>query len=126
MINDKHSIRPAIAAIATNATLEHTSDEEKFQNQTLRPIIKMQHELLISFFQNYLAVKKIPFANLDALKKKETVARIFKTDNAFKTELRGLIIGHFTVEEFDAYVADATALNKRIVTMIRQRLLSTI
>lgn len=123
MIHDKLSIRPTIATIAV---LDDTSDEEKFQNETLRPILKMQHDLLIAFFNHYVASKKIPFANLDALKQKETIESIFKTDHAFKTEVKGLIIGQFTVEEFTAYAPQAAAQNKRMIAMLKQRLLSTI
>ena len=122
-MNDKLTIRPTIATIAA---LDYTSDEEKFQNETLRPIIKMQHDLLVAFFNHYVASKKIPFSTLSPLKKKETMERIFKTDHVFKTELKGLIIGQFTVEEFDAYATQAAAQNKRMITMTKQRLLSTI
>jgi len=31
-----------------------TSDVEKFQNEVIRPIIKMQHNLLIAFFKSYV------------------------------------------------------------------------
>ena len=121
MIDNKKHIRPTIGNIAT---LDYTSDEEKFQNTTLRPIIKMQHDLLVAFFNHYVASKKIAFAQLDGIKKKETLEGIFKTDHQFKTEIRGLIIGQFTVEEFDEYAANTTAFNKRIIAIIKQRLLS--
>ena len=32
---------------------EQSSSEEKFQNQTLRPILKFQNELFIEVFRNY-------------------------------------------------------------------------
>ena len=34
---------------------------ELFQNATLRPIIKMQHNLLIGSFKNYIQIRKIDF-----------------------------------------------------------------
>ncbi len=37
--------------VLTNLVNEGTSDIEKFQNEILRPIIKMQHELLIAFLK---------------------------------------------------------------------------
>lgn len=36
-----------------------TRDLEYFQNTTVRPIIKMQHHLLILSFKNYLKKKKL-------------------------------------------------------------------
>ena len=44
---------------------EATTEIESFQNKTLRPIIKMQHDLLILSFQNYLVKRKIDFLNID-------------------------------------------------------------
>ena len=121
MTNDKTIIRPVIKNIGT---VKNKSREEKFQNITLRPIIKLQHELLIAFFENYILRKKIKFSILNTLKKQELMSNIFKNDTMFKTELRGLIIGHFTVDEFTVYQTMTADANKRILTMIRERLLS--
>lgn len=37
---------------------EQSSSEEKFQNQTLRPILKFQNELFIEVFRNYVVKQK--------------------------------------------------------------------
>ena len=48
MNDPKKSIRPEIKTIAST---EGMSEEEKFQNETLRPIIKLQHDLLLNFLR---------------------------------------------------------------------------
>jgi hypothetical protein len=121
MIEDKTSIRPTIKNIGT---IENKNPEEKFQNISLRPIIKLQHDLLIAFFQNYLKRNKIDFSQLSTLRKKELISKVFKNDSLFKTELRGLIIGHFTQEEYTTYLNMAADSNKRIMAMIEERLQS--
>lgn len=121
MTNNKVSIRPLIKNIGT---IENKSEEEKFQNDTLRPILKLQHELLIAFFENYVRRKKIDFDKLNHVKMLELISNIFKNDNLFKTELRGLIIGHFTLSEYKLYQTISVDANKRIFTMIKERLLS--
>lgn len=43
---------------------ENSSSEEKFQNQTLRPILKFQNDLFIEVFRNYATKQKgvfLPF-----------------------------------------------------------------
>ena len=60
------------------------------------------------------------------LKKHEFIGNAFKKDNAFKLELKGLIIGHFTTKEFEIYCGKKSDYNKRILRMIEQRLLSVI
>ena len=123
MTKDKLSIRPTIKNINS---IENKSKEEQFQNEVLRPIIKMQHDLLLLFFQQQTLKKKVLFAELSDVKKEALIAEIFKNDSQFKIEVRGLIIGHFTTEEFRVYQEISTDSNKRIMTMIKERLLSTI
>ncbi len=123
MTNHKHSIRPTIENISN---IENKSQEERFQNEVLRPIIKLQHDLIVVFFENHTLHKKLNFSDLSALKKSDLIVSIFNKDSQFKIELRGLIIGHFTVEEFTIYQNMSSEINKRIYTMIKERLLSTI
>ena len=123
MTNDKVSIRPVIKNINL---IENRSKEEQFQNEVLRPIIKLQHDLLVLFFEHHTLKKKVSFAELSDLKKEALIAEIFKNDIQFKIELRGLIIGHFTIEEYRIYQEISADSNKRIMTMIKERLLSTI
>ena len=49
-------LRPVIKTI--NSGLVKT-DQEKFQNEVIRPIIKFQHELIVKIFSNYLQIKNI-------------------------------------------------------------------
>jgi len=121
MPNTKLSIRPILAHL--NAT-ENKNPEEQFQNLTLRPIIKMQHNLLLAFFHNHLQRKKIKFTELNPLKKNAVIETVFKNDTQFKTELRGLIIGHFTIEEYNEYQPLSSEFNKRIINIIKERLQS--
>tara|TARA_B110000977_G_scaffold89060_1_gene118338 strand:- start:168 stop:551 length:384 start_codon:yes stop_codon:yes gene_type:complete len=116
-------IRPKIIGINT---LLNMSIEEGFQNSTLRPIIKLQHELLLVYIKEYLISNKKRFEEFSSLKKIEILTLIFKNDNSLKTELKGIIIGHFTTDEFFIYCTNKTEYNKRILAMIRQRITSVI
>ncbi len=123
MNNNKQSIRPIIANISN---IENKSQEERFQNGVVRPIIKLQHDLIVVFFENHTLQKKLNFSDLSTFKKSELIVSIFNKDSQFKIELRGLIIGHFTVEEFTIYQNMSSEISKRIYAMIKERLLSTI
>ena len=122
MIDSKVSIRPRINI----AAIQDKSIEEKFQNETLRPILKMQHALIMSFFENYLTLKKINLLPLNEEKKIELIYAIFKNDTLLKAELRGLIIGQFTVDEFLVYQNSKAELNKRMLTMMKERIISVL
>ena len=47
---------------------ENMTTIEKFQNTTLRPIIKMKHDLLIAYFEYYLTINTIDFKDFTELK----------------------------------------------------------
>ena len=105
-----------------NLLKENMSKEEVFQNKTLRPIIKMQHHLLIASFQNYIFSKKIKFIELSNEKKIEKIKEILLRDNTYKNFINGLIVGHFSLNEFDIYNQNSSEFKRRILKIITQRL----
>ena len=119
MTDPKKQLRPEIPSIAIT---ENFSAEEKFQNEVLRPIIKLQHELILSCFEHNLKQNKMKIGDLGKIQKAELIQKLFKANNQFKTGLRGLIIGLFTLEEYNEYLRLSSQLNKRISNMIQQRI----
>ena len=115
--------RPIIekALVSDNMTLV-----EKFQNKTLRPIIKMKHELLIAYFNNYLAIQKFDFNDLSEINRIEFIGQAFSKDSQFRNEVKGMIIGQFTLDEFAMYKNFIKDSNKRILNMVKERILSTL
>ena len=120
---DKLSIRPKIDSL-TNKT--SWSKEEQFQNETLRPIIKLQHDLLIAFFNRYVKNSKILFEQLTPAEKKALIANRFKQDHRLKLELRGFIVGQFTIGEYNQYQIMAPEIHRRMISIIQERLISTL
>ena len=114
--------RPILADLVKAGTL----DIEKFQNEIIRPIIKMQHHLLIASFENYLQKRKIDFSILTDQKKRSRVSSVYKTDNNFKNLTLGVIIGHFSLDEFTFYKANLSEVHKRILQITAQRIKDSI
>jgi hypothetical protein len=102
------------------------SFEKRFQNKTLRPIIKLQHDLLTLHFQEYLLKMNHNFEVLSNPEKQDCLFSAFNRDNSFKLELKGIIIGHFTKDEFTDYGCNKNNFNKRILTMNKERLISVL
>ena len=121
-MSKKLEIRPFIKGLNTN----NFSGAEQFQNETLRPIIKLQHDLLVAYFKAYLVTKKCKFNELSELKRIAFIEAAFQKDNAFKSELKGIIIGQFTTKEFEIYCSNKNDFNKRILKMVEQRIISVI
>lgn len=112
-------IRPEIPSARINNEM---SSEEHFQNSTLRPVIKMQNDLILAAFKNYITKHKNSFYDLSHSKRFEYVENAIQKDIKFRNSLKGMVIGQFTVEEYENYILNSSALNKRMMNMVVNRL----
>jgi len=101
-----------------------SSAEEQFQNQVLRPILKLQNELFIASFKNYIAKNKGDFANFTLDKKNAFVENSIQKDTKYRNTLKGMIVGLFTIEEYLLYANNTSNLNKRMMSMLQERIKS--
>ncbi|SIR19202.1 hypothetical protein SAMN05421797_107187 [Maribacter ulvicola] len=113
------SIRPLIASAKI---MRNMSDDERFQNQTLRPILKLQNDLLLASYQNYITKMKNSFYELKLDKRIGYIANSIQKDIKFRNALKGMIIGQFTVDEYEVYIQNSSALNKRMMNMVVKRI----
>ncbi len=117
------NLRPEILSAKINET---TSFEERFQNKTLRPIIKLQHDLLVEVFKNYISKHKNVFYELSLEKRIDYIENTIHKDMKFRNSVKGMIIGQFTTLEYETYIKESSALNKRMMSIVKERLLSNI
>lgn len=111
--------RPEIPSAIVNSTM---SKDEQFQNKTLRPIIKFQNDLLIEVFKNYLRKRKYSYYDLCLEERYAYIENAIQRDMKFRNSLKGMIIGQFTVEEYEDYIENSSALNKRMMNLVISRL----
>ena len=97
-------------------------ENENFQNLTLRPILKLQHDIILRLFINSIKKQKLQ----EAIENKEVFFQFIETSIVKNIPLRnlliGLVLGQFTISEFDEYKKNGSEYNKRIINMIKQRL----
>ena len=117
------NIRPDILTTTINKNM---SNDERFQNVTLRPIIKLQHDLFIEVFKNYINKHKNVFYELSLENKLNYVENTIHKDMKFRNSVKGMIIGQFTTDEYKLYIQNSSALNKRMMNIVKERLLSNI
>ncbi len=116
-------IRPEISSIRIS---DNMSDDERFQNITLRPIIKLQNELFIEVFRNYIKKHKNVFYELTLERRLRYIENAIQKDIKFRNSLKGMVIGQFTVEEYVVYIKNSSALNKRMMNIVKERLESNV
>lgn len=117
--NDLLKIRPKIKKIKD---LPNMNDDERFQNETIRPILKLQNPLFILVFKNYIEKRKRVFYDLSLDEKMIYIESSIVKDQNFHNSLKGIIIGHFTVAEYRQYILHFSSLNKRMMNMLIKRL----
>lgn len=103
-----------------------TKDIEQFQNQVLRPILKMQHSILIALFCDYLIKKKVSFSNLKLEKQKKHIEGILSKDIAYRNLQIGIVLGQLSIDEYNFYKENSNKLSRRIIQMLKQRLKDSI
>jgi hypothetical protein len=103
-----------------------SSADELFQNQTIRPILKLQNDLFLAVFINYVNKNKADFYSYTVEKKIQTIENSIQKDIKFRNSLKGMVIALFTVQEYDIYIQNSSSLNKRMMNLLIDRLKSQV
>ena len=117
------ALRPLIPTISEENI---TSESERFQNKTLRPILKLQNDLLLQTFQQYVIQRKNVFLKLSPEKKLDYIDNNIRKDLTFRSLLIGMVVGHFSIEEYKTYVQNENELRKRLINMLIERIKSQV
>lgn len=116
-----------ISRLALRPTLNFApaaAPEEAFQNNSLRPIMKLQHELLVTAFRLYLEKRKVKMEQIAVKQRFAKIKELVTRDNRLRGLLFGITVGQFTAEEMQYYVQFEGSINRRITNLLVERLLS--
>lgn len=125
-MSTRNELLSAIKSEKLGVDFLDTLTEEAFQNNTLRPILKFQNELLLQVFINYAVKQKGIFFTLSPDKKEKYIENVIQKDIKFRNALKGIIIGLFTIEDYALYIKNSSNLNKRMMTLLIERYISQI
>jgi hypothetical protein len=112
-------IRPDIKKIEG---FDKMSNLESFQNETLRPILKFQNPIILGVYRNYIDTRKGVFYKLSNDGRLDYINKTLQKDQKVQNYIKGIIIGHFTIEEFNIYSQNMSAINKRIMSLVIKRI----
>ena len=101
---------------------DNMSSEEYFQNTVLRPILKFQNDILIEVFKTYINKRKNVYYTLNQNQKLNYVTYSIQKDIKFRNQLKGMIVGLFSLDEYELYTENSSALNKRMMNLMIQRI----
>ena len=125
-MNERDTFLKEFRGQTIGSVTHQSSTEESFQNEVLRPILKLQNDLFIASFINYVSKNKADFYSYTVEKKLSVIENAIQKDIKFRNALKGMIIALFTLEEYAVYIKNSSNINKRMMSMLIERLKSQV
>ncbi|NJC25979.1 hypothetical protein [Neolewinella antarctica] len=116
----RQNLRPTLNLAPATAPLE------RFQNETLRPIAKLQNDLLIATLNIFLAKRKVKMDQVAVKQRFDKVKELVARDNRLRGLLFGIIIGQFTAAEMAFYGEWEGDINRRLTNLLTERLTESV
>jgi hypothetical protein len=110
------SIRPQIDTQPAQAA------NEAFLHESLRPVLKLQNELLVNITRHFLEKRKVKWEQLNQQQRLQQIQHSVGKDNRLRGLLFGCILGQFTSMELAYYLSNESEINRRISHLLIQRL----
>ncbi|MFP4227520.1 MAG: VOC family protein [Salinivenus sp.] len=114
--NRLQRVRPVLALDTSEAR-----PVERFQNETLRPVLKLLNPTILRLVAERLVRYGGGFVNMDPADQRDRLRTLLKEDGRLKRTLLGMVVGHLTKEELETYLAHKDEVRRRTVPMLLAR-----
>lgn len=101
---------------------EEVGSVELFQNQVLRPILKLQNSIILAQFKEYVKKFKPAFNAYNLKVQQNYVSDVMKSDPRIRNSLIASVVSVMTLDEYHFYVNNKNECNKGIVTLLIRRI----
>ena len=112
--------RPAVAADPDLAS----TDLEAFLHRTLRPVLKLQNETLLTLVAADVAKRVSGFAGFALEDQRARLASLLKTDSRLKRVLLGVVWGALTADELAFALGHEAEVRRRVTALVLERVAS--
>ena len=109
-------VRPALDLDTSEST-----PVERFQNETLRPSLKLLNPTILRLVAARLARYGVDFANMDRVDQRDRLRNLLNEDARLKQTLLGMVVGHLTEDELTVYLDHEDEVRRRCVPMLLAR-----
>lgn len=117
------ALRPAIATEAAPAPAGTASSVGDFLHLTLRPVLKLQNDVLLAAVADFVADHHIPLAKASPTDRQRLLTELLGRNTKLRYTLVGLITGFFTAEEYAYYRQHRGEVNRRLHELAQRRVL---
>ena len=111
------ALRPAVATAPASG--DATSGD--FLHHTLRPILKLQNELLLAVVADFVRDHHIPLAAASPADQQRQLTELLTRNVKLRYTVVGLVSGLFTTAELDFYRQHRAELNRRLLELAVRR-----
>lgn len=105
-------IRPALAL-----ETEAANALDLFESQTLRPILSLQNQVMLTLLSYYLKKYCPRFSQFDHARRIAYVSDMLHRDSRPKNMIVGMVAGHFTEEEFAFFVEQEPEVRRCLIDL---------
>jgi len=112
------ALRPVLPQVLP-ATGEATPAD--FLHHTLRPVLKLQNELLLAVVADFVHDHHIPLATASATEQQRLLAELLTRNTKLRYTVVGLVSGLFTSAELGYYHQNRPELNRRLLELATRR-----
>jgi len=115
------ALRPAMAAAAPASGPSATPGE--FLHATLRPVLKLQNDLLLAAVADFVHDHHMPVAKASPTDQQRQLAELLARNTKLRYTVVGLITALFTTEEYAFYRQHRPEINRRLLELAQKRVL---
>lgn len=112
------ALRPAISAELPETPTSTVGD---FLHRTLRPVLKLQNELLLLIVADFVREHHIPYQGASSYEQERLVTELLTRNVKLRYTIIGIISGLFTPAETAFYRQHRAELNRRLLELATQR-----
>jgi hypothetical protein len=117
------ALRPAIPTEAAADESSGSASVGDFLHLTLRPVLKLQNDLLLAAVADFVADHHIPLAKASPTDQARLLTELLGRNTKLRYTLVGLMTGQFTATEYGFYRQHRSEVNRRLHELAQRRVL---
>ncbi|MCA8831992.1 hypothetical protein [Hymenobacter pini] len=123
-MSDFHRPDAALAALRPTVQVSATPNDTPvahFLHTTLRPVLKLQHDVLLLVVADFVRDHHIPLSSAAGTEQQRLLTELLSRNTKLRYTIVGLIVGQFTRPELATYRQHRPELNRRLLELASRR-----
>lgn len=116
------ALRPEVAHQSSDSSLITVAD---FLHQVLRPVLKLQHEVLLATVTDFAHDYHLPLATASPAEATRFLTELLARNTRLRATVVGLVVGLLTGSELAFYRQHRAELNRRLLDLATERVRSS-